>query len=80
MSPKATFYFVADDGSDPIEFTQEASMKALLARVGKALAAVIHDPEVQRSGKQFAAKIAVRLALAAGGGAFWVGLIHKYLG
>lgn len=51
-----------------------------MKKIVKLLALVIHDPEVQRSGKQFAAKVAVRLALAAGGGVFWVGLIHKYLG
>lgn len=47
-----------------------------LARI---LLIVIHDPEVRRSGKQFAAKIAVRVALALGGGAFYVALITKLL-
>ena len=52
-------------------------MKNLLKKLARAVLVVIHDPAVQRSGKQFAAKIAVRLVLAAGGGAFWVGVIEK---
>lgn len=55
-------------------------LKKVLSAALAALKAVIHDPDVQRSGKQFAAKIAVRLALALGGGVFWVELVNKYLG
>lgn len=48
-------------------------------KLGRALRVVIHDPEVQRTGKAFAAKIAVRLVLALGGGTFYVELIQKHL-
>lgn len=51
----------------------------ILKKIGKALAIVIHDPAVQRSGKQFAAKILARLALTGGGVAFFAELAAKFL-
>jgi hypothetical protein len=52
----------------------------LVRKLGRALRVVIHDPEVQRSGKQFGVKIAVRLVLALGGSVQIAELIQKYLG
>ena len=52
-------------------------MRRLLAKIGKALVVVIHDPEVQRTGKAFALKVFVRLVIAAGAGAQLVELIDK---
>lgn len=50
-----------------------------LKKIGKALAIVIHDPAVQRSGKQFAAKVIARLVLSGGGVAFFAELAAKLL-
>lgn len=55
-------------------------MKAVLKTLGKALLAVIHDPGVQRSGKQFALKIAARLALAVPGVAVYIKLLVDAFG
>lgn len=59
-------------------------MKALLQRVVRALSVVIHDTEVQRSGKSFALLIGVRLALALGASVVYVdmfkSLAEKLLG
>lgn len=52
----------------------------MLKKILKALAVVIHDPEVDRTGKQFALKIAARLALSGGGVAFFAEIIVKALG
>lgn len=37
-----------------------------MKKAGHILALVIHDPAVQRSGRQFAVKVGVRLLIAAG--------------
>jgi hypothetical protein len=55
-------------------------MKKVLQAVGHGLRAVIHDPEVQRSERQLAAKILARLALFVPGAAVWIDLIVRALG
>ncbi len=51
----------------------------MVARLGKAVAVVIHDPEVERSARQFGLLILARLILAAGGSAELVQLILKVI-
>lgn len=43
--------------------------KSVLSKVGRGVRVVIHDPEVNRTGKAFATLIAVRLTLAITGSA-----------
>lgn len=52
-------------------------MKAIVQKVARIAGVVIHDPQVQRQGKQFAVLIAVRLLLAAGASAQLVELIQR---
>jgi hypothetical protein len=52
--------------------------KALLKKAGRVVTIVIHDPEVRRSGKQFAAKIAVRVLIAAGASVQLVELVQRF--
>lgn len=52
-------------------------MKAFAKKAGRAVLVVIHDPDVQRTGKSFAVLIAVRLAVALGASAQLVELIQR---
>jgi hypothetical protein len=55
-------------------------VRRIINAAGRAVRAVIHDPEVQRSGKKFAVLVLARLVLALSGSAFLAEQISRYLG